>query len=82
MPPVQTTNEVQTMRSRTGKLGTVESRYSIMWAEDKLDRNRWWAAYCALLTGATNADQVAMAAELADQAYMELMRREDAGQAR
>ena len=81
MPPVQP-NEVQTMRSRTGKLGTVESRYQVMWAEDKLDRDRWWAAYCALLTGATNADQVAIAAELADQAYMELMRREDLGQQR
>lgn len=82
MPPVQPTHEVQTMRSRTGKLGTVESRYAVMWAEDKLDRELWWRAYCALLTGAVNADQVAMAAELADQAYMELIRRQDSAQAR
>lgn len=81
MPPVQT-NEVHTMRSRTGKLGTVESRYEIMWADDKLDRAKWWGAYCALLTGAVNVEQVQAAAELADAAYMELMRREDRGQPR
>lgn len=74
--------EVQTMRSRTGKLGTVETRYEQNWADDKLDRQRWWDAYCALLTGATDANQVVMAAELADVAYMELMRREDRGQQR
>lgn len=69
--------------ARTGQLSqsrskghSIERAYTELWAQDKIDKNRWAQFFCAASTGAQTAEQIEAASQLADHMYIELMRRE------
>ena len=72
---------MQTARSNqlnTGRKGahSIEAVYAQMWADDKIDKNRWAQFFCAAAAGATTEEHIAAASDLADLMYIQMMKRE------
>lgn len=64
------------LNQQRSKGHSIERAYTELWAGDKLDKNRWAQFFCAASTGARTPEEIEQAAGLADQMYIELMRRE------
>jgi hypothetical protein len=72
---MQSARTGQLSQSR-GKGHSIERAYAELWALDKIDKNRWAQFFCAASTGAQTVEQIELASHLADQMYIELMKRE------
>ena len=66
--------ETTTTTKRKGS--GIEADYAQLWATQKVDRKAYDQLFAGLLVGATTGEDVARAADLADLAYLELMKRE------
>lgn len=65
-------------QSRGGRRGqaSVETRMAQQWDEATINLDAWTRFYGAVLTGARTVEEVEAAAELADEAYIQMMQRQ------